>query len=196
MPKSILITGATGKQGGAVVDALLASSDAKSFELLAVTRNPESGSAKKLEERGVKLVKGDLNDVSSIFAEAAKATSDPIWGVFSVQNPMGSKGGLSEEEQGKALVDAALEHGVKMFVYTSVDRGGDKSFDTPTPIPHFISKHNIEHYLVDKAGAKGEKMQWTILRPTAFLDVSPFLHTPTSTPIFSFTSPWKGSKEK
>ena len=75
---------------------------------------------------------------------------------------------LVEETQGKAVVDAALAHDVKHFVYTSVDRGGDaKSYDNPTNIPHFISKHNIEHHLVDNAGSR---MTWTILRPVAFMD--------------------------
>jgi hypothetical protein len=74
----------------------------------------------------------------------------------------------TEEAQGKALVDAALANNVQMFVYSSVDRGGDKvSYDTPTPIPHFISKHNIEHHLVDSAGSK---MKYTILRPVAFME--------------------------
>lgn len=57
---------------------------------------------------------------------------------------------------------------MKHFVYSSVDRGGDRSYDTPTPVPHFISKHNIEHHLVEKA--KGTGMTWTILRPVAFFD--------------------------
>jgi FlaA1/EpsC-like NDP-sugar epimerase len=85
MSKVILVTGATGKQGGAVVDSILSSPDAKSFTLLGVTRNAESGSAKKLAERGVKIVQGDLNDVPAIFESAKKLTSEPIFGVFSVQ---------------------------------------------------------------------------------------------------------------
>jgi nucleoside-diphosphate-sugar epimerase len=85
MSKAVLITGATGKQGGAVIDALLASPEASSFTILAVTRNVESASAKKLIEKGCKLVQGDLQDVSGIFESAKKATSEPIWGVFSVQ---------------------------------------------------------------------------------------------------------------
>jgi len=73
----------------------------------------------------------------------------------------------SEEKQGKALVDGALANNVKCFVYSSVDRGGSKSYETPTPIPHFISKHRIEHHLVEAAG---DEMEWTILRPTAFME--------------------------
>lgn len=74
----------------------------------------------------------------------------------------------AEERQGKDLVDAALKNNVKHFVYSSVERGGEASFDSPTPIPHFISKHHIEHHLVEKA--EGSEMTWTILRPVAFLE--------------------------
>jgi hypothetical protein len=82
--------------------------------------------------------------------------------------PLGNA--ATEEAQGRALVDEAVANGVEWFVYSSVDRGGDeKSWDNPTPIPHFISKHNIELYLREKAG---DKMMWSILRPTAFMDVS------------------------
>ncbi len=75
----------------------------------------------------------------------------------------------TEEAQGKALVDAALANGVEFFVYASVDRGGaSKSYDNPTPVPHFASKYNVEHHLLD--AVKGKDMQWTILRPTAFME--------------------------
>ena len=71
--------------------------------------------------------------------------------------------GGQEEEQGKALVDAALEASVKKFVFTGVARGGEE----PTDVPHFITKHNIEAHLKCEAGGK---MDWTILRPVFFMD--------------------------
>lgn len=75
----------------------------------------------------------------------------------------------TEENQGKDLVDEAIKNNVKFFVYSSVDRGGDDlSYSTPTNIPHFAKKHDIEHYLVDKT--KDRDMDWTILRPTAFYE--------------------------
>jgi uncharacterized protein YbjT (DUF2867 family) len=171
MAKVVLITGATGKQGGAVINSLLASPEAKNITILAVTRNPESESAKKLADKGCKLVVGDMDDIPAIFEAAKKVCSEPVWGVFSVQLPHGKgNSGDAEEKQGKDLVDGAIANGVKMFVYSSVERGGEtKSFDNPTPVPHFITKHNIEHHLVEKAEGK---MDWTILRPVAFMDVS------------------------
>jgi hypothetical protein len=53
-------------------------------------------------------------------------------------------------------------------VYSSVDRGGYASYTTPTKVPHFINKHNIEHHLVEKS--KSADMKWFILRPAAFYE--------------------------
>ncbi|KAJ5688954.1 hypothetical protein N7462_003346 [Penicillium macrosclerotiorum] len=169
MAQVILITGATGKQGGSVVDALLkAGAD---VEILAVTRDRSSKGAQKLQAKSptIHLVEGDLDDPETIFANAHKVSSRPIWGVFSVQAPVpGGSHQDAEEKQGKGLVDAALKHNIKHFVYTSVDRGGEASINNPTPIPHFISKHRIEQHLIEVT--KGTEMSWTILRPVAFLE--------------------------
>lgn len=168
-----LITGATGQQGGAVVKALL-DQPSRPYTILAVTRNPESASAKALaaSSPAIKLLKGDLADPAPLFRTAREVTSQPVWGVFSIQTP-GGKGQTAETEeaQGKALVDESIKNGVKHFVQTSVERGGDaKSWENPTNIPHFISKHNIELYLREQAEKAGGSMTWTILRPVAFFD--------------------------
>ncbi|KAI1095558.1 NAD(P)-binding protein [Rostrohypoxylon terebratum] len=169
MSRALLISGATGKQGGAVVNALLKTN--ADFEILALTRDSQSASAQRLLKKSplIKLVTGNLDAPDEIFARAREVTKTPIWGVYSVQTAMG--GGATyktEEVQGKALVDASLKNGVKHMVYSSVDRGGAKSDDSPTDIPHFISKHNIEQYLYEKT--KDGKMDWTVLRPVAFFE--------------------------
>jgi len=165
MAKSILVIGATGKQGGSLINALLASDEGgKAFNLLGVTRSPTSNSSQNLIEKGVKIVQGDVKNVPALFSEAKKVAGGPIWGVFSVTMNQGAQ----EETEGKALVDGAIENGVDYFVFTSVDRGGEeKSWTNPTVVPHFIAKHNVELYLKEKAGSK---MQWSILRPTGFMD--------------------------
>ncbi|KAF7555918.1 hypothetical protein G7Z17_g1797 [Cylindrodendrum hubeiense] len=164
MSRTVLITGATGNQGGAVVTNLLqANAD---FTILAVTRNAASPAAQKLSQRSpkIKLVQGDLDNPATIFLNASNVVSGPIWGVYSVQGQTVE----NEVKQGKALIDESIKNGVKFFVYSSVDRGGDKSFDNPTPVPHFASKHQVEHHLVEKAS--DGSMGWTILRPAGFLD--------------------------
>jgi uncharacterized protein YbjT (DUF2867 family) len=76
---------------------------------------------------------------------------------------------ITEERQGKAMVDTALANKVSHFVYTSVDRGGDaKSAAAATYVPHFASKHAVEQHLFAKA--KGSNMLYTVLRPAAFMD--------------------------
>ncbi len=172
MSKALLITGATGKQGGALIDAILSNPGQTSkFTLLAVTRDTSTASAKKLAARSpsVKLVQGDLDDNPSLFRAANEVAQKPIWGVFSVQVSMG-KGVTVEGEiqQGKGLIDESIKQGVKHFVYSSVERGGDEvSWDNETLVPHFQTKYQIERHLRDVAG---DKMGWTILRPVAFMD--------------------------
>ena len=170
MVKSLLITGATGNQGGAIVKALLESSDASAaFTILALSRNIHSASAAALAAKfpAVKLVEGSLDEPHAIFSRVAT----PIWGVFSVQNSMirGSSNEI-EERQGKELVDAAIKHNVKHFVYASVDRHGARSDIDPTEVPHFANKYRIEKYLREKAEAAGGSMTWTILRPAGFME--------------------------
>ncbi|MBW0461191.1 hypothetical protein O181_000906 [Austropuccinia psidii MF-1] len=154
---AILVTGATGKQGGSLIRSLV--SREAPFEILAVTRNSQSPSAQRLPQLSpnVKLVEGNLDDPAGIFRNAQKVTKTPIWGVFSVQVCC------------KALVDEALKQNVKFFIYCSVDRGGEeKSPKSPTNVLHFIHKHKIEQHLMEKS--KNTEMQWFILRPTAFYD--------------------------
>ena len=160
--RKLLITGATGKQGGAVVDALLSSSTP--FQILALTRNPSSAKAKALAARpNVTVVEGDPTSPAAIF-EAHK----PIYGVFLVTAFAPGKAAM-EEQQATPMIDEALKNGVEHFVFTSVDRGGPvKSEGNPTNIPHFASKYRIEEQLKKKSA--GTKMGWTILRPVAFMD--------------------------
>ncbi|KAK3938571.1 NmrA-like family domain-protein 1 [Diplogelasinospora grovesii] len=178
MAKALLITGATGKQGGAVIDALLDPNvTSPEFTILAVTRDASSTGAAKLAARSprIKLVEGNLDHVPALFESAHRVNAEgPIWGVYSVQVSMGPGVTIeSEVSQGKALIDCAIGAGVRHFVYSSVERGGDAaSWDNPTPIPHFQSKYHIERHLreVTAPEQRGASMGWTILRPVAFMD--------------------------
>lgn len=170
--RRILVCGATGQQGGATVRSLLANPPPFQHEILALTRKSTSPAAKKLaENRNVKIIEGDLNDCPAIF-EAAGG-HDSIWAIFLVTMPSMKKlqAGVMDKEviQGRAMFDAAQANGVKHFIFSSVDRGGDeKSWNTPTEIPHFITKHEIELYIRDNINAS--QMSYTILRPVAFMD--------------------------
>ena len=166
MAKAVLITGATGQKGGAVIDALLAYPPDPPLTILALTRNPNSAAARALATKSasIQFITGDLDDPRPVFAKTATC----IWGVFSVQVSFG--GGANperEERQGKALVDAALENHVKHFVYSSVDRGANSDSD-PTNVPQFASKYRIEKYLEEKSA--GADMTWTIFRLVGYME--------------------------
>lgn len=152
--KIVLITGATGKQGGATIRHL---AKRGGLTLRAMTRKPESDAAKALEALGVELVQGDLNDDASL----AKALSG-TWGVFAVQNTW-EAGVEKEEEQGKRLATVAKKSGVEHFVYTSVG-----SAHLGTGIPHFDNKARIEETV------KGLGFpSYAILRPVFFMENLP-----------------------
>ena len=164
-PRRLLITGATGKQGGAVISALLSRPPREPFHLIALTRNAKSKRAQALARNpNVSILEGDLNDCKAIFRQSAS----PFHGVFSVQLPIKVK---VEEQQGKDLVDAAAENDVRHFIYTSADRGGPHQSDMHgTPVEHFRSKFNIENHLKSVAQENKDKMAWTIIRPVAFME--------------------------
>jgi|SRR5690242_21120388 len=85
MSKALLMTGATGKQDGSTIDALLkANAD---FEITALTRNAQSTFAQNLRAKSskIKLITGNLDDLTRVFDNVKEATTLPIWGVFSVQ---------------------------------------------------------------------------------------------------------------
>jgi len=127
--QTILITGVTGHQGGAVAQAL----QGKGFHLRGLTRTPDSERAAALARRGIDLVKGDLDDEATLRHALSGA-----WGVFGVQNPL-QAGVEREEAQGRRLATLAREAGVEHYVYTSVGSANER-----TGVPHFDSKSRIE----------------------------------------------------
>ncbi len=129
MSKTVLVTGATGSQGGAVARELLK----KKFNVRAMTRNPDGEAANALKALGADIVKADFENTESLKNAVAGA-----WGVFSVQNTWES-GAEKEIEHGIKLASVAKDAGVEHFVYTSV-----QSADRNTGVPHFDSKFEIE----------------------------------------------------
>ncbi|MCB9895369.1 MAG: NmrA/HSCARG family protein [Planctomycetes bacterium] len=150
--KTILITGATGQQGGAVLKHL----KSRGFKLRALTRNPDSDKAKALGS-GVEVVKGDLNDEASL-----KAALKGAWGVFAVQNTW-EAGVEGEEAQGKRLAELAKAAGVQHYVYTSVG-----SAERKTGIPHFENKWRVEEVVRAQ-----EFPSHVIIRPVFFMENLP-----------------------
>jgi uncharacterized protein YbjT (DUF2867 family) len=147
LSKNILVTGATGKQGSAVAQALLK----RGQRVRALTRKPEAAGA--LVKAGAEVVRGDFDDRASI--EAALRGCD---GIFAMSTPF-EAGMESEVQQGMLLADVAKAACVRHFVYTSVG-GAERS----TGIPHFETKYRVEKHIKDLG------LPYTILRPVWFME--------------------------
>src|SRR6202051_1236465 len=154
--RTILITGVTGNQGGAVARAL----QGTGFYLRGLTRTLDSERAAALARHGVDVAKGDLEDEAPLRRALAGA-----WGVFGVQDT-GEAGVEREEVQGKRLAKLAREAGVEHYVYTSVG-----SAHKQTGLPPFDNKWRIEETV------RGLRFpSHVILRPVFFMEnlVAPF----------------------
>jgi uncharacterized protein YbjT (DUF2867 family) len=146
---SVLVTGATGKQGGAVARQLLK----KGHKVRGLTRKLDSPAAQALAKDGVELAQGSFEDKASL-VKAARGVDT----VFAMSTPF-EAGPEAETRQGVTLADAAKEAGVGHFVYTSV-AGADQK----TGIPHFDSKYRVEEHL-DAIG-----LPHTIVAPVYFME--------------------------
>jgi uncharacterized protein YbjT (DUF2867 family) len=146
---TVLVTGATGRQGGSVVRHMLA----KGWKLRALTRDPASAAAKALIDRGVEVMRGDLEDPASL----EKAVRD-VHGIYSVQD-FWAVGAKREVRQGKNLADAAKKAGVAHFVFSSVG-GAERS----SGIDHWESKWEVEKHI------RSLGLPATMLRPAAFME--------------------------
>jgi uncharacterized protein YbjT (DUF2867 family) len=154
--RTILITGVTGKQGGAVAQAL----DGTGFRLRGLTRKPDGGRAAALARNGVEIIQGDLDDEATLRRALAG-----VWGVFGVQTSL-EAGVEREEAQGKRLATLAREAGVEHYVYTSVGSAHKR-----TGIPHFDNKWRIEETVRSLRFSSH-----VILRPVFFMEnlLAPF----------------------
>jgi uncharacterized protein YbjT (DUF2867 family) len=140
----ILVCGATGNQGGAVVRSLLD----RGFQVRALTRDPQKPQAQVLADQGAEVAQGDMEDRSAMERVLAG-----VYGIFSVQN-FWETGYDREVQQGKAVADASKETGVQHCVYSSVG-----SAHRQTGIPHFDSKWEVEEHM------RKLDLPSTVLRP-------------------------------
>ncbi len=148
MGKKVLVTGATGQQGGLVAQELLK----LGHSVRAFVRDTDSDRSKELVSLGATLAQGDFNDSASI-----DAAMEDVDSVFIVS--MMYEGIESEIAHGKSVVDAAVKNSVEHIVYSSVAGAADN-----TGIAHFDSKYEVEKHLTTMA------KNWTIVAPVLFME--------------------------
>ena len=147
--RKVLVTGASGQQGGAVLNALLA----RGHQVRALTRKPDSEWAASVASRGVEVVAGDFTDQESLVRAATGVDTIFLMTTF-------MEAGIDAEiEQGLAMVEATNQANVGHLVFTSV-----ASADKATGIPHFESKFKVEEAII----ASG--ISYTIVAPVFFME--------------------------
>jgi len=147
--RKILVTGATGQQGGSLARILLQ----KKHKVYALTRSTQSPAAQHLKNKGAILVQGNLDD-SDFLKRAIKGVDS----IFLMGTPF-EDGPEAETRRGKQVADIAQEENIEHLVYSSVANA-----DKNTGIPHFESKRKIEQHI------KNIKIPYTIIGPTFFME--------------------------
>jgi uncharacterized protein YbjT (DUF2867 family) len=147
--KTVLITGATGRQGGAVIRHMLP----KNWKLRALVFKAGEATVQSLRSQGIEVVRGNMEDPASL-----EPATRGVYGVYSVQD-FWSVGAKRELQQGKNLADAARKAGVEHFVYSSVG-GAERN----SRIDHWESKWEVEKH-IRKIGLPA-----TMIRPAAFME--------------------------
>lgn len=147
--KTILVLGATGQQGGAVVRAIL---EAGGWEIRALVRDVDADAARRLEASGVALVAGDMDDPGSLSAAFAGVHAAYAYQAYASDPER-------EVRQGMAVADAAKAASVGHFVYGSVG-GAERG----SGVPHFESKWRVERHMREIG------LPATIVQPVFFMD--------------------------
>ena len=161
---TVLVTGATGKQGGAVARALLQ----EGRPVRALVRDPSSAGAQRLAEAGAELAQGDLDDPASL-----PPALTGVEAVFSIETANYADIMADfEVQRARNLVDAARSAGVRQIVHSSVSGAGVQdpaAFDAERwgafPVHYWRSKQEAEE-VVRRSGVAS----WTILRPATFME--------------------------
>src|SRR5262249_1933359 len=160
--KSVLVLGATGRQGGATARHLLS----KGWRVRAFARDPNKPAAQALQQAGAEVIQGDYDDRASL-----EVAMQGVYGVFSVQ------ASVDEVRQGKTIADVARAASVQHFVYTSVQRAQDLA-----RVGGDASKWEIEQYI------QALGLPVTILRPCFFMEtlIAARSDVPSGTPSDTF----------
>jgi uncharacterized protein YbjT (DUF2867 family) len=149
--KVLTVFGATGNQGGSVVNNVLSNSKLSSeYKLRGITRDPSKPNAKKLSDKGVEMVSADMNDKATLQKAISGSTA-----VFAVTNYWDAQSKQTEIQQGKNIADVCKEEGVKHLIWASLPHVTKMTGGELTHVDHFDSKADVEEYIESIKGGSG-----------------------------------------
>ncbi|EFC84953.1 NmrA family NAD(P)-binding protein [Parafrankia sp. EUN1f] len=158
----VLVTGATGMQGGAAVKALLRAG----HPVTAFVRDPSSAAAQALAVRGVALATGNLNDAASL--EAASAGHDAVFSVQLAGVDPADPG--AEQRQARNIATAAKRAGVTQIIHTSVSATGWRSQHPDIEQSDLLKAYWDEKEAAEDAIRQAGFDHWTIFKPAFYMN--------------------------
>lgn len=144
MTKLLTVFGASGQQGGSVIDSVMRDTRlAQQYRIRGITRNSSSSSSEALRRRGVEVVQADLDDKASL--GPAVVGSDVV---FVVTNTIFDDEAEERElSQGRAIVDEAVAAGVGLMIFSTLPSATKISNGKYAHVVHFDTKAEIEKYI-------------------------------------------------
>lgn len=157
--ETYLVLSATGRQGSAVIDALVA----KNANVFGSSRNPASLKEKRGGE--IKVVYAEMSDIASVVAAIDKSKATRVWFTtdwYSIKKPTRAK----EAQLGINVIDAIKQRSnqVKHVVYNSGAMGENPSLK----MGEFWSKADVEAYMAKELTPL--QITWSVLRPVTFME--------------------------
>lgn len=168
---TFLVLSATGRQGRAVIKALIAKG---ATSIVASSRNPTSDASQKLLEleQVTKVVQADFNDPESIEAAINASNATHVWFTTDFWSiPFLKRTRAKEAQLGFNVIDAIKKakvngnNDIKHVVYSSV---GDAD-NCPKDIHHFLGKADIEKYMASQFDSE-TNITWSVIRPVVFFE--------------------------
>ncbi|KAF7182643.1 hypothetical protein CNMCM7691_002304 [Aspergillus felis] len=144
MSKVLVVFGATGQQGGSVVETVLSDPQLSSqYHIRTLTRDPSKPAAQKLAQKGVEVLQGDLDDVATL--ERLFRGANAVFAVTETVHDEQTK--ARDYARGKALVDAASAAGVEFYIYSTLPAIAKISNNRFKHGEHFDVKAEVEDYI-------------------------------------------------
>ncbi len=138
--KVIAVVGATGAQGGGLVNAILNDPNG-GFVPRAITRNVNSDKAKVLSQKGVEVVAADLDDVESL-----KKAFKGAYGAFCVTNYWEHYSPEKEDQQVKNMAEAAKVNGVSHVIWSTLEDTRNWVPLSDDRMPTLMEKYKVPHF--------------------------------------------------
>lgn len=180
------MVGATGTQGGGIIDFLSGNPD---YKLRGLSRNPNSAAALELAGKGVEVVQADLNDLASL--HVAFAGSYAVYGVTDMpglraESRDNAGASEAEERQGINIAKACLETpGLQHFIWSTLPDAAKLSYGA-FDLPNFRGKTAADAFI----RAHGE-----LLAKTTFLFIAQYASNYNYGPLAPHLIPGAGGGE-